>query len=323
MPRGGKLTIETGNVHARRAAISSAICRVTPGDYVMLAVSDTGVGMDEATCRRHLRALLHDQRRRARAPGSAWRPSTASSSRAAATSGVYSEPGAGSTFKIYLPQVAGERRRLAIERSAEPRRDAARAPKPCCWSRTTKPCACWRASRSSVPAIGSCRRAIRRRPMRAGRRVRGPDSSAAERRHHAGIGRAAACSIACARLHPGLRVLYMSGYADEAVVRHGVLRRGHAVPAEAIHAVGSRQKSSRSTPRATAPIGERRRLNRPWGSAASMTGSTTLQKCRWSFGERDPRRLVKTGDNRVRFGIRVRLLLGMPWNFEAGVPAEP
>jgi len=32
---------------------------------------------------------------------------------------------------------------------------------------------------------------------------------------------------------------------------------------------------------------------------------------------------MQRGDNRVRFGIRVRLLLGISWNFEAELPAEP
>ncbi|MGD2090896.1 MAG: response regulator [Candidatus Aminicenantes bacterium] len=48
MPRGGKLTIETSNIY-----LDDAYCRlhgeVVPGDYVMLSISDTGCGMDEKT----------------------------------------------------------------------------------------------------------------------------------------------------------------------------------------------------------------------------------------------------------------------------------
>ena len=59
MPTGGTLTIETENV-----IIGDAYCRehpwATEGRYVLLSVTDTGLGMDEAT-RADLRAILHDK----------------------------------------------------------------------------------------------------------------------------------------------------------------------------------------------------------------------------------------------------------------------
>ena len=51
MPRGGKITIETGHVELDDAYARQHVS-VTPGPYVMLAVSDTGVGMDKATLAR-------------------------------------------------------------------------------------------------------------------------------------------------------------------------------------------------------------------------------------------------------------------------------
>ena len=52
MPRGGKLVIETANRFLDAATISSLPERIEPGEYVMVAVSDTGGGMDEDTRKR-------------------------------------------------------------------------------------------------------------------------------------------------------------------------------------------------------------------------------------------------------------------------------
>ena len=60
MPTGGKLTLETENVDLDEAyALSHLPTRAGP--HVMLAVSDTGTGMDRETQSTHLRAILHDQ----------------------------------------------------------------------------------------------------------------------------------------------------------------------------------------------------------------------------------------------------------------------
>ena len=104
MPHGGTLTIDDratstldepyAPTHAGAAAgpVRAARGHATPAS-----------GMDEATPAAHLRALLHHQGRPARARGSAWRPSTASSSRAAATSRSTASPGAARRSRVYLP----------------------------------------------------------------------------------------------------------------------------------------------------------------------------------------------------------------------------
>ena len=66
---------------------------------------------------RAVRAVLHHQGGRARAPGSAWRRSTASSTRSGGSVNVYSEVGQGTSFKVYFPRA---RRRRSWSSTAPP-----------------------------------------------------------------------------------------------------------------------------------------------------------------------------------------------------------
>jgi len=194
---------------------------VKPGPTSSLAVSDTGCRHGRKDAGSDLRAVLHHQGER---QGNRSGLSTVYGivKQSGGNIWVYSEPGQGTTFKIYLPrELSGSTTVTASRLAAVVTRQ--RRLRPSWLWKTRKPCA----TLPSGSSAGRLHRADRRESKRCAADLQRPPRRSpptADRRRDAADEREGAAErLVLAR--PGMKVLYMSGYTDDAIVHQARLTR--------------------------------------------------------------------------------------------------
>jgi PAS domain S-box-containing protein len=216
MPTGGKLTLETANV-----LLDGRYARghhgVIAGPHVMLAVTDTGVGMDRATQARIFEPF-YTTKGAGKGTGLGLSTVFGIVQQSGGTLWVYSEPGKGTSFKIYLPRVDAEVD--AIETAEAPPT-----------SRGSETVLLVEDDDQVRAVAGSILR-------KSGYRVLEAHDAAEAMRHSEKFigtinllltdvvmphvsGPELAKRLTCQR--PDMSVLCMSGYTDDSILRHGVL----------------------------------------------------------------------------------------------------
>src|SRR5262245_3721249 len=220
MPSGGPLPIETADVVSGQATESHTAVS-EPGRYVMLTVNDTGVGMDAETKLRVFEPFF-TTKEQGRGTGLGLATVYGIVKQSGGFIDVQSEPDQGAIFRLYLPAVPGARAAVA-------RRDAKQSIK--LGNETILVVEDERAVRSMTRVILE----------RAGYRV--VEAAAPEEVHESLRSRSSAIDLMISDVvmpgahgpalfkqlvveHPSLRVLYMSGYADDEIIRAGRLEGG-------------------------------------------------------------------------------------------------
>ncbi len=223
MPSGGHLTIETANMDLDQPYTRDHLT-VEPGRYVVLAVSDTGVGMDRETAS-HIFEPFFTTKAVGKGTGLGLSVVYGIIKQHGGHIWAYSEPGKGATFKVYLPAVAEAD--IDIPRTAAAtRRD----------TRGTETVMVL----EDEPMVRKLVQTVLGQKGYTVLAADSPEEALILSEQHAGPIHLLVTDVVMPGMsgtqvahrllqsHPGLKVLYMSGYTPDAIARHGVLDSGVA-----------------------------------------------------------------------------------------------
>jgi CheY-like chemotaxis protein len=220
MPMGGCITIETANVSLDEN-YGRTHAGVRPGEFVMVAVSDTGHGMDAET-RRRLFEPFFTTKEKGKGTGLGLATVYGVVKQLGGDIWVYSEPGQGTTFKLYFP--------LVTEVASQP---------------AAGPAETVNSPSTETVLVVEDEQAVRDLTVKMLRKLGHTVLSAADgveaielAKSYSGLiallltdvvmpnmsGRQVADHLV--KLRPEMKVLYLSGYTDNTVVHHGVLEDG-------------------------------------------------------------------------------------------------
>lgn len=215
MPGGGTLTIETATVEVDEAYVQRHSI-VPPGDYVLLTVADSGQGIATKHLT-HIFEPFYTTKKEGKGTGLGLATVYGIVKQNGGFVWVYSEPGQGTTFKIYLPRVHSLRSEVRVAKSTEP------CPRGC-------------ETVLLVEDEASVRQASRQFLLGSGYKVLEAvdgEDALREAREHEGPIHLMITDVVMPRMsgprlaeqladnRPDMKVLFVSGYAERTVLQHG------------------------------------------------------------------------------------------------------
>jgi two-component system cell cycle sensor histidine kinase/response regulator CckA len=220
MPRGGKLTIETRDIELDNSYARDH-ATVRPGTYVMLAVTDSGTGMSAET-KAHMFEPFFTTKGKGKGTGLGLATVYGIVKQSGGNIWVYSEIDRGTVFKVYFPRVTAVAENVVRQQPGI---------RPIGGSETVLLV-------EDEPAVRTLTRKILEGQGYSVLEVESGARALETARRHTGSIHLLVTDVVMPEvsgpdlaaqllgIHPAARVLFMSGYTDDAVVRHGILAEG-------------------------------------------------------------------------------------------------